>query len=153
MKDKSGSRIGRMLKNIFRVRSWIDFDRVKQGMRYIKQTCATYFIPQEKTTKESFNEAKIRLHLTDQQLLLQQKSLLRLVVLLLIVAFFLFVYFIYNLIYNNFTAVLINATVMMLALVLAFRYHFWYFQIKQQILGCTFKKWFWQGLMGVPTDE
>ena len=31
---------------------------------------------------------------------------------------------------------------------IGFRYHFWYFQIKQRRLGCTFKEWFNQGILG-----
>lgn len=153
MSDKSGSRIGRMFKNIFRVRSWVDLDRVKQGMRYISDTCATYIIPQQKTAKESFEEAKIRLNISEEQLLIQQKSLLRLAIIMLFIAFLLFIYFLYNVLYSNFSAVIVTAMVMMLSVVLAFRYHFWYYQIKQRALGCSLKSWFWQGLMGVPKDD
>lgn len=153
MSDKSGSRIGRMLKNIFRVRSWVDLERVKQGMRYITETCSTYVIPQQKTAKESFNDAKTRLNITDEQLALQQKSLLRLSIIMLCIAFLLFLYFLYNILYSNFSAVIVTAMVMLLSIVLAFRYHFWYYQIKQRALGCTLKSWFWQGLMGVPKND
>ena len=115
--------------------------------------CTTYFVPQDKTATESFEAAKVRLKLTDQDLLIRQKGLLRLVIIMLSTAMLLFIYFLYNLYYARFAAVLMSSVVMLLALVLAFRYHFWYFQIKQQKLGCTLKDWFWQGLMGAPKDE
>ena len=68
-------------------------------------------------------------------------------------AMMLFLYFLYNLFYGRYAAVLLSSIVMLLALVIAFRYHFWYFQIQQRKLGCTLSDWFWQGLMGVSKDE
>lgn len=153
MKNKSGSRVGRLFKNVFRVRSWVDLDRIRQGTRYIVGVCSTYFVPQSKTASESFTDAMVRLKLTDQDLLIRQKGLLRLVISMLSAAMLLFIYFLYNLYYARFAAVLMSCVVMLLALVLAFRYHFWYFQIKEQKLGCTLKEWFWQGLMGAPKND
>ena len=43
---------------------------------------------------------------------------------------------------------LLQAIDTLIALVLAFRYHFWYFQMKQHKLGCTFNEWYRQGLLG-----
>lgn len=153
MKKKSGSRVGRFLKNKFKVRSWIDFDRIRQGGDVIVSGWRTYFIPQEKTATESFEEAKARLNLTDDDLLVRQKGLFRLVIIMVSMAMMLFLYFLYNLFYGRYAAVLLSSIVMLLALVIAFRYHFWYFQIQQRKLGCTLSDWFWQGLMGVSKDE
>lgn len=153
MKKKSESRVGGFFKKRFKVRSWVDLDRIRQGSNFIVSGLSTYFIPQQKTAQESFDEAKLRLNLTDEDLLIRKKGLFRLVVIMLIMSMLLFFYFLYNLFYGRYASVLLTSIVMLLSLVIAFRYHFWYFQIQQRKLGCTLSDWFWQGLMGVSKDE
>jgi intracellular multiplication protein IcmV len=45
-------------------------------------------------------------------------------------------------------AFIVSLVVTLIALILAYRYHFWYFQMKQRKLGCTFSEWYKQGLFG-----
>lgn len=148
MKNKSGSRTKRILSRLLNVRSWVDFDRVRAGQRYITGVCGTYFVPGKAKKTESFPAAVARLKLTDAALLAREKGLFRLSLTMVGAAILVFGYAVYNLYYAHFTAVLLSLLVMCLALVLAFRYHFWYFQIKHQKLGCSLSEWFNQGLMG-----
>jgi len=148
MKSKSSSKTKGFIKAVFNPRAWVDFDRVRAGQRYILSVCTTYFIPQERAPTESFAEAKKKLHLTDQDLISRKKALFRLSIMMLFISSLLFAYTLYNLFSLEFLAAGLSVVVLSIALVLAFRYHFWYFQIKQEKLGCTFKEWFNQGLMG-----
>ena len=156
MKNKSESRSKRLVKRLFNVRGWVDFDRVRTGGQWIISAASTYFIPQQARVTESFDEAKRRLNLTDKDLHQRQVGLLRLSLIMLGAGLLVFCYAIYNLFYAHYTSVLLSLVVTGLALVLAFRYHFWYFQIKQHKLGCTlpewFHSWFKQGVTGA-NDE
>lgn len=148
MKNKSESRTKRLIGRIFNVRSWIDYDRIRAGQKYILNTASTYFVPQDKKATESFDKAMARLKLTDADILARQTALLRTSIIIVGMAFAIFCYAIYNLFHAHYIAALLSVVVMLLALSLAFRYHFWYFQIKQHKLGCTLSEWFKQGLMG-----
>ncbi len=153
MKKKSGSRIGRGLKKIFNLRAWSDFDRLRAGQKYISSTASRFFVLQSETVAtESFDEAKVRLKLTDADLLSRQKGLLRLTIVMLIMAIIVFVYSMYHVIKARYPSALLSFAVSLLASALAFRYHFWYFQFKQRKLGCTVKEWFRQGVMHVKPD-
>jgi intracellular multiplication protein IcmV len=53
----------------------------------------------------------------------------------------------YQLFYGSYQAAIVSFIILWIALVLAFRYHFWYFQIKNRKLGCTVYEWY-RGLLG-----
>jgi len=148
MKNRSESRIVRIFKRIINVRLWMDWDRLKSFNLYMISVIKNLFIPQKPNVTESFEAAKKRLNLSDAVILARQKGLLRLTILMLSCAFLLFIYAIYLLFLGGYRGSLISLVVMCIALVLAFRYHFWYFQIKERKLGCTFHEWFTKCLMG-----
>ncbi len=153
MQNKPESRTKRLVARLFNVRSWVDVERVRVGGRYIVNACGTWFNPRKIKKTESFLAAMARLKLTQDMLLARQQGLLRLSLMMAGMACGLFLYVLYNIFYAHYWAVLMSTVVMLLALVLAFRYHFWYFQIKRQKLGCTLYEWFSQGLLGARNDE
>jgi len=148
MKKKSGSRIARVFSSIINIRSWADWDRVKEFTLYFRNSIKRLFVPMKTADVESFDAAVQRLNISDAELLVKQKALFRLCVIMLIAASLFFIYAGYHLFYGTLRAAIISYVVMMIALVLAFRYHFWYYQIKARKLGCTFKEWWKNGLMG-----
>jgi len=148
MKKQSEARTKRVFNRIFNVRTWADWDRMKSFTLYLTRGVKNLFVPQDKEVQESFEAAQARLNLSDADMLVRQKSLYRLSLLMAVMALLLFAYAIYHLVLANFLAFILSLVVMMIALVLAFRYHFWYFQIKQRKLGCSLHEWFRQGLMG-----
>lgn len=148
MKKKSESRISRVFKRVINIRSWMDWDRLKTSTSYLGTAIKKLFIPQEAEEKESFKEAVKNLNLSEVDLQNKQKSLFRLSMLMLGVAFVLLIYTGYQLYYIQLKAVLVSLIITLIALALAFRYHFWYFQIKKHKLGCSFKEWYKQGLLG-----
>lgn len=148
MKKRSGSRTKNVLMRIFNVKTWGDWDRMKSFTLYLTRGFKKFFIPQKNEVSESFEAAKIRLNLSDKDLMAREKGLFRLSLLMVGAAILLFIYAIYHLFTGNYLAFILSLVVMAIALVLAFRYHFWYFQIKSRKLGCTINEWFRQGIMG-----
>lgn len=149
MNDKKESRIGRIFKRILNIRAWIDYDRVKSITMYLIDGLKKLFIPSsEKGKKESFEVAVKKLHLNEQQLIDKKKALIRLTYLMCFLALTIFLYAIYQSVYGSWKAVIVSFVITWLALILAFRYHFWYYQIKERKLGCTLKEWYRQGLIG-----
>ncbi|MBN9227626.1 MULTISPECIES: type IVB secretion system protein IcmV [Legionella] len=145
---KKQSRIIKLISTILNVRRWFDWERMRAFTLYLGNGCKRLFVPQKKTDGESFKEAVKLLNLSDENILTKQKSLLRLSIIMVIAAVLIFGYAGYQLFYGSIKAFLISLIVTMIALVLAFRYHFWYFQMKERKLGCTFNEWYRQGLLG-----
>lgn len=145
---KKQSKIITLISSIINVRAWFDWERVKSFTTYLSNGIKRLFVPQENNEVESFNEAATKLHISDADLLAKQKALFRLSLVMLVAACLIFGYAGYQLFYGSFKAVYVSLVVTLIALALAFRYHFWYFQIKTRKLGCTFNEWFRQGLLG-----
>lgn len=148
MKKKSGSRIVRVFSRIFKLRAWFDWDRIKSFTIALKNGIKLLFVKQEATKTESFESAVSRMKLSDTELTAKQKALFRLSLLMLGMFVLIFGYGIYQLCYGTFKAFIVSLVVSVVAATLAFRYHFWFYQLKHRKLGCTFQEWFRQGLLG-----
>ncbi|KTD34883.1 intracellular multiplication protein IcmV [Legionella moravica] len=148
MKKKSGKRIGSIFKRIINIRAWSDWDRMKAFSTYLVNGFKRLFVTQKNVQVESFDSAVNKLKLSEAELLIKQNALFRLSMVMLAAAIMILFYTGYQLFYGSFKAVIVSLVVMLIALVLAFRYHFWYFQIKHRKLGCTIKEWYKQGIMG-----
>jgi intracellular multiplication protein IcmV len=150
MKNNSGSKTGKVFRRIFNFRSWSDWDRTKSSSQYVKDMLKKLFVIQPKVeeSRETFAEAVERLKLTQADLEIRQNGLLRSTIIMAFIAFFFFMYVIYQVVYGTLLSGLASFSITLIALALAFRYHFWYYQIKQQKLGCTVREWFKQGILG-----
>lgn len=151
MKIQNDSRIAGVFKRIFNVRQWADYDRMKTFTLYLGAGIKKLVVPQKvnvEDSKNSFNETLSTMNLTDQDLTARAKGLYRLSILMCAIAIVIFVYAGYHLVHGSYKAAIVSFVVSLIGLVLAFRYHFWYFQIKERKLGCTFKEWYWHGLLG-----
>ncbi len=148
MKKNKSLKITLFLKRIFNVRDWIDWERVKAGGKYISKGVEGIFVISATRPVETFEEAQARMKLTDSALASRARALLQLSIVLVCLAVLLFVYAIYHFMYGTVHAGILTFSLMLLSMALAFRYHFWYFQIKTRKLGCSFREWFRQGLKG-----
>lgn len=148
MKNNRPSRTLRILTRLINIRKWSDWDRMKSMTRNLAISIKKFFIPQKIKHKESFAVAKKRLNLSNQDVIKRQNGLFRLALLMLSISALLFIYASYNFYYTNYMCGFLSLIVMSIALTLAFRYHFWYFQIKNRRLGCSIKEWFTHGLRG-----
>ncbi len=138
----------RVLTSIINVRSWIDYDRTRDSLKYLRDGFKKLFVPQIHAPEKDFEDVVKEKKLTEEDLQKQQKALKLNSLLMLLFAGAVFVYFLYNLIHLYIMASLLSLVVTGLGLVLAFRYHFWAFQIQQRKLGCTIGEWYRVGLKG-----
>lgn len=148
MSNKPGSRFGSLFSRIFQFQFWLDVDRIKAFTYYLLGLFKRFFIPQPQKATESFEAAKKRLKLTNAQLADRQKALWRITVLMLVIAGLLFGYGVYQVLFGSIRGIILTGVVILISLTLAFRYHFWFFQIKEKKLGCSWKVWLYEGLLG-----
>lgn len=151
MKKKKHNRTMHTLKSIFNVREWMDYDRLKSFSKFLSQGAKTMFVPQSSEKKEktiSFAAMAKQMNLTDDMLKARSQALYRLSLLMCFLATCIAIYCAYHIFLGNIAAAILSFIVMLIALSLACRYHFWYFQIKKRKLGCTFKEWYREGLLG-----
>jgi intracellular multiplication protein IcmV len=149
---KKNSRLSDMLANVFKFRFWLDTERTQGFLVYIVDMFKKLFYLQPQQSEESFLDVKERLKLDDAALLKQQKKLLSLSLFMLFLAVLILGYIFYQALYGSFVGAVLSVVVMFIALALAFRYHFWYFQLKRKKLGCSFKEWLSVGLLGGKTS-
>lgn len=147
MKSVKQNKFLAFLRRVFNFRYWIDYDRIRAFFYYMLQFFKKLFVPNRNappSSNESFQKAVEKMNLTEEGLLARQKSLFRLSIFMLILAVLLFSYTLYHLVSGTWPAVFLSASVSCIALALAFRYHFFYFQIKNRKLGCSLSEWFAQ---------
>ena len=139
---------GKNKKPHFDFRTWADVDRIKESGAFITSTLKCFFIPQKAANPETLETVMRNLKLSKEDLEKRRKALYRLSLFMLLLTLCLFVYFLFLLMGTYYRACLITFGITSIALALSFRYHFWYFQITKGKLGCTFREWFKEGLLG-----
>lgn len=148
MKGKRSKTV-QFFKRTYNVRFWLDYERLRTFALYFLQSAKKIFIPQKKSvTSNSFDEVVSKLGLSKLQIQKNQDAFYHFSLILSSVAFCILIYTLYQLFFGSIQATLVSFLLMLLAWTLAFRYHFWYFQIKERRLDCTVKEWFLRGLMG-----
>ena len=130
------------IRHIFNVRAWLDAVRVQGWAIYFIQGAKRLFIPQAPDSGETFDAAIKRMKLSNDDLQAREQSLLRLCYFMLFIALLIGAYSIYHLFSLYFMPFLVSFAMMLIPIVLAFRYHFWAFQIRQRKLGCRIDEWY-----------
>lgn len=148
MKNKSGSRTLNVFRRIFTVRQWIDWERVKGFTSFLISGFKNLFVVKSSKKAQSFDAVKAKFRLTDAELLEKQRGLFRMFILMMIFSAFIFIYCLYHLVIANYYTALLSFIVTLIALTLAFRYHFWHYQIKYRRLNCSISEWFNQCVIG-----
>ena len=144
-KKNTHSRTQRFITRFFNVRAWAVWDRSKAITQYFLRVFERVLIPKKLTIKHktaSFDAVVAQLNLSEKELQARARGLLRLSYILGFMAFGLLCYMGYQMLYGSLKAILISLIEMIVAAVLAFRYHFWHFQIHRRRLGCSIKEWF-----------
>ncbi len=132
----------------FDVRAWSSYDLMRDTTLYLLRGASRLFIPRKGGEVKSLDSVMKELSLSEEQIESKKKSFFRLALLMGLVSFLTFLYTMFQLMYAHYHAVLLSSVVCLLSLALTFRYHFWYFQLQQRKLGCTFKEWVRVGLLG-----
>jgi intracellular multiplication protein IcmV len=133
--------IKKIIKPAVDVPKWIDYQQLLKSNRSIVAFIKKFFIPEEASTQESFQEALLRLKLTPTDLLQRSKEFTRLMwiwIFLFLVSLSYSTYLFYIHAFRGFYPC-IGISIIILTQI--FRYHFWLFQIKQRRLGCGFRDW------------
>jgi len=140
--------VKKVAKPFIDVPTWIGYKQIAEGARGIANSVKSLFIPQKADKAESFEEAMVRLKLTEADLVQRQKEFQRLVIILTIVGFGVLGYTFYLFWVGSLTGGIASLALTVLVFSYSFRYHFWLFQIRQRKLGCTLREWLDSGFMG-----
>lgn len=129
-------------KTFFNPRAWFNFDTIKAYNAVLWDILSGLFRPIAPGREETFAQAVHRLKLTENDLVQRQRFYLSLALFFFVIGALLFVFGFYLLLHHStFHGWLIAMAASAFGLAQAFRYHFWYFQIKRRKLGCTFNEW------------
>ncbi len=151
MQKRQRRSFSEVISGIFNLRMWIGADGVKSFWWLIVAAVKRMFVPNAQKSMgntETFSEAQTRLSLSDEALARRGTALFRLSILLGTIGFLLFFYAVFQLFYGSFHGFLLTLSLTGLAFVIAFRYHFWSFQIKERKLGCSLREWYQYGVRG-----
>lgn len=125
-----------------RVDRWMSYDYVKGTTQRTMDVVRDTFTPEYAEFQETFEEALVRMNLTEQDLADRVREFTFMCRFNLLLTLLVLSYTVYMALFGSFIASLIALCLSFWCAVQAFRYHFWVFQIRQRRLGCTFKEWF-----------
>lgn len=136
-------RIRNAIKTSVNVPAWVGWSVIAEQGTFIKNTVQSLLAinPKEPPPPEEFNEAMQRLNLSEQDLAERAKQRLIMTAIYLAGALGIFLYGIFHFSSSNHIGGVMALFVVFYCLIQAFSQHFWYFQIKQRRLGCTFREW------------
>lgn len=128
-------------KPFFEISQWFNTNALKNYARNIKDDAADLLVVKKTERSESFAEAMQRLGFTEQDIIDKQKSLLRLTLILVAIGLLVLAYALYLWWQDFILSGTLSFVLGLVAFAFAFRYHFWFFQVKHRLLGCSFKDW------------
>lgn len=128
-----------------RVDRWFNIGGHKDNISYLTKLIGRIFkLPAKdapQITDPSFEEIVKRDALTPNALNEQSQYYKMFSIVFLAVALLLFVYSLLLLYFQNFMGLCISVALIIYTLSLAFRFHFWHFQILKRNLNCTPQEW------------
>ncbi len=122
--------------------TWMGAKDIKANTAMLFSAIKTIFTYNKPSQKETFAAAMIRLGLTENDLVQSSKQYKYMAVIYLGLAIITLLYAIFLLVKQHYLGGVPALCITLLFLVLAFRNHFWFFQIRQRKLGCTVREWF-----------
>lgn len=129
-------------KTFFNPLGWIDYNFLVQQNRTIATVLRGLFSKATPDRRETFEEAKARLHLSEPALNRMRRNYKICALFFLLLGILVFAHSFYILFaYYSITGWLIGMGVTAMFLSQAFRYDFWALQIEKRHLGITFKQW------------
>lgn len=129
-------------KTFFNPSAWLGYDQLKSATGGIWDIIKTLLVPAKSERTESFADAMKRLNLTNADL--KEKMIIYRTyaygfVIFAGCSFVTGFYLLFH--HKTLSGWLLGIAVTTLFLSQAFRYHFWYFQMKHRKLGCTLNEW------------
>jgi len=129
-------------KNFINVHEWIGLRTIGTMSRGLINAIKQIFVPQTSERAETFDEAVKRLNLSPADLETRQRVFLRIAIMMAFLSLLCLFYMLYLLFSGLLAAGLLAFIVALIVLAYAWRFHFWYFQLKNKKLGCTIQEWF-----------
>ncbi|MCD6039353.1 MAG: hypothetical protein K0S27_753 [Gammaproteobacteria bacterium] len=129
-------------KTFFNPSAWLGLKELGAYTRIIGDNLKTTFTQPKPQYTETFEQALKRLNVTETDLQHNARNykLYALIFLILsVIALIGGFYYLFK--YGTFAGWILATMVALLLAVQAFRFDFWYFQIKHRKLGCTFDEW------------
>lgn len=134
--------IGKEIINI-KIGDWFNYAQHQFNAKYIFGRYQDLFVKKtEVTAAETFEQAMLRLNLTEEDLKLRKQEFFRLFIIALISSLLLFIYTVFITIkYQTIYGLILGFSVTFLGLANTFKYHFWLKQLNKRKLGLTLKEW------------
>ena len=143
LEPKKNSKTGGFFKSFVNVRAWVSYDEIKNNTKSIYGLFIRFF--SNKTNKviheETFEEAILRLNLTEKQMNDRKKIFLYSALIYLCVALLLMAYALHLFTNSHALLAIFTLTLTTFVTTLAYREHLWYMQISKRKLGCNFSEW------------
>lgn len=135
-------RTRKVVKYFIDVPTWINWQEIKSNTSYLKGLVKnTFSFGKKNVRKENFTDAMARYSLDEITLKERYQQLKILFTITMFLSAILFPYTVYVFLFGRWLNGAVCAALTMLGFTLAFRYHFWMYQITERRLGCTFKDW------------
>ncbi len=129
-------------KTFFNPAGWIDYESLKAQNQTIYGALRRLYSKESAERVETFDEAKVRLGVTDEDLQASATTYRMYALIFLILGLVVFAYSFYLLFeHKAVSGFILSLAVSGLFFATAFRYDFWVFQIRHQKLGATFAEW------------
>jgi intracellular multiplication protein IcmV len=129
-------------KTFFNPAGWLGYNQVKNNTNIIWSILQDLIVPAQAKHKETFAEAMKRLNLDEQEITDRKETYFNYVLFFIAMASVLIIYSFYLLIvHRTFSGFALGLVSSALFGVQAFKYHFWYTQIKLRRLGLTYHDW------------
>lgn len=136
-------RTGKMIKPFVNVSAWMDWKGLKEDNQRIGRLAKDLLVAKKvEARSETFEEAIVRLNLTEAKIEARQRYLKRLAMVYTLIAAGIAIYGLYLLFFlGTFLGFVVTLAVLYVALALAFQQHFWYIQMRERRLGLRFQDW------------
>ncbi len=136
-----GRFLWRSVKPFVNVPKFMGWNEIKHNTRTLKDLMLTFFKVSPPSRPDTFASAVKANNLSEKDLEKRAKSFLYFSIFYFLIAIGFFIYFIYLWAKFFIFAGFISFLLMIIALLLGYRDNFWWFQVKQRRLGCTFREW------------
>ncbi len=135
-------------KTFFNPSAWFAYDVLQTQHQVIKENFRSVFTIDKPAREETFEEAIQRLGLTEEDVKQRMSSSIRFAVIFFITGLLLFFYAFYLLFrYKYILPWLMGVAASGILFAQAFKFHFWFSQMRERKLGLTFSEWL-DGILG-----
>lgn len=142
-------RLNRTVKPLVDLQAGLDIERNQRQLKTVTGLVKAVFTPIPTPAEpESFDHAVDRLNLKQQDVTNRIHEFRNLALIMFLLFMGMFLYTLYSLFNLNWFPVVVGLSISGVLLALTFRYHFWYFQAKHHKLGCTFREYWQQAILG-----